>query len=59
VNINSEVQNTQDTIHRPLKLKKIDNSSVDTSVLRRGNKLPMGGNKETKFGAKTEGKAIQ
>jgi hypothetical protein len=34
--------------------------SVDTSVLlRRGNKIPMGRDTETKFRAETEGKAIQ
>jgi hypothetical protein len=33
---------------------------VDTFVfLRRGNKIPMGGDRETKFGAEAEGKAIQ
>jgi hypothetical protein len=43
-----------------LKLKKEEDQSVDASVLlRRGNKIIMGGNKETKCGAETEGKAIQ
>ena len=38
-----------------MKLKK-----KDTLVfLRRGIKIPMEGNTETKFGAETEGKAIQ
>ena len=33
---------------------------MDTLVLlRRGNKIPMGGDTETKCGADTEGKAIQ
>ena len=42
-----------------MKLKKED-QSMDTSVLlRRGNKIPMGGDRETKYGAETEGKAIQ
>ena len=42
-----------------MKLKKEDHS-VDTSVLLRiGNKIPMGGNTETKFAAETEGKAIK
>jgi hypothetical protein len=42
-----------------MKLKKED-QSVDTSVLiRRENKIPMGGDTEAKGGAKTEGKAIQ
>jgi hypothetical protein len=42
-----------------MKLKKKEDQSVDTSVLRRGNKIPMGGVTETKIGAETEGKAIQ
>jgi hypothetical protein len=42
-----------------MKLKKED-QSVDTSILlRRGNKIPMEGVTETKFGAKTEGMTIQ
>jgi hypothetical protein len=42
-----------------MKLKK-DSHSVDTLLfLRRGIKIPMGGNTETKFGAETEEKAIQ
>jgi hypothetical protein len=33
---------------------------MNTSVLlRRGIKIPMGGDTETKFGAETEGKVIQ
>ena len=43
-----------------MKLKKKEDQSVDTLVLlRRGNKIPMGGDTETKCGAETEGKAIQ
>jgi hypothetical protein len=43
-----------------MKLKKKENLSMDTLVLiRRGNKIPMGGDKETKCGAKTKGKTIQ
>jgi hypothetical protein len=43
-----------------MKLKKKEDHSVDTLVLlRRGIKIPMGGVTETKFGAETEGKAIQ
>jgi hypothetical protein len=43
-----------------MELKKKENQNVDTSVLlRRGNKIPMGGNKEIQCGAETEGKAIQ
>jgi hypothetical protein len=42
-----------------MKLKKKEDQSVDTSVfLRRGNKMPMGGDTETKCGAETEGKNI-
>ena len=42
-----------------MKLKKED-QSVDTSaLLRRGIKIPMGGDTETKCGAEAEGKAIQ
>jgi hypothetical protein len=41
-----------------MKLKKEDRS-MDTSVLlKRGNKIPMGGDTETKCGAETKGKAI-
>ena len=43
-----------------MKLKKKEDQSVDTSILlRRGNKIPMEGDTETKCGAETEGKAIQ
>jgi hypothetical protein len=43
-----------------MKLKKKEDQSVDSSViLRRGNKILREGNKETKCGAKTEGKAMQ
>jgi hypothetical protein len=43
-----------------MKLKKKEDHRVDTSVLlRRGFKIPMGGDTETKFGAENEGKAIQ
>jgi hypothetical protein len=42
-----------------MKLKKEDHS-VDTSLLlRMGNKIPMEGVTETKFGAETEGRIIQ
>jgi hypothetical protein len=42
-----------------MKLKK-ENQSVDSSVLlRRGSKIPMGGDTETKCGPETEGKTIQ
>ena len=43
-----------------MKLKKNEDQSVGPSVLlRRGNKILMGANMETKSGAQTEGKAIQ
>jgi hypothetical protein len=43
-----------------MKLEKKEDQSVDTSVLlRRGNKIPVGGVTEKKCGAETEGKAIQ
>jgi hypothetical protein len=43
-----------------MKLKKEEDHSVDTSfLLRMGNKIPMEGVTETKFGAKMEGKIIQ
>jgi hypothetical protein len=43
-----------------MKLKKKKNQNVDTLVLlRRGNKIPMGRDTETKCGAETEGKVIQ
>jgi hypothetical protein len=39
-----------------MKLKKKEDQSVDTLfLLRRGNKIPMEGVTETKFGAETEG----
>ena len=42
-----------------MKLKKKEDQSVDDSLLlRRRNKILMGGNMETKYGAETEGKAI-
>jgi hypothetical protein len=43
-----------------MKFKKKEDQSVDTLVLlRRENKIPMGGVAETKFGAETEGMTIQ
>jgi hypothetical protein len=42
-----------------MKLKKKEDHSVDSSVLlRRGIKIPMGGDTETKIRAETEVKAI-
>jgi hypothetical protein len=44
-----------------MKLNKKENQSVDTSfLLRMGNKIPMEGVTETKFGfAETEGRTMQ
>ena len=43
-----------------MKLKKREDLSVDVLVLlRRRNKIPKGANRETKYGAETERKAIQ
>jgi hypothetical protein len=43
-----------------MKLKKKEDHSVNTSVLlKRGIKIPMGGDTETKCEAKTEGKVNQ
>jgi hypothetical protein len=43
-----------------MKLKKKGDQSVNTSfLLRMGNKIPMEGVTETKFGAETEGTTIQ
>jgi hypothetical protein len=43
-----------------MKLKKKEDQSVDNSfLLRIGNKIPMEGVTETKFGVETEGRTIQ
>jgi hypothetical protein len=43
-----------------MKLKKKEDQSLDTSfLLKKGNKIPMKGVKETKFRAETEGMTIQ
>jgi hypothetical protein len=43
-----------------MKLKKKENQSMGTSVLlRMGNKTPIEGVTETKFGVETEGRTIQ
>jgi hypothetical protein len=43
-----------------MKLKKKEDQSVDTSLLLRiGNRIPMEGVPETKFGAEKEGRTIQ
>jgi hypothetical protein len=43
-----------------MKFKKNEDQNVDISLLlRMGNKIPMEGFTETKFGSKMEGKTIQ
>jgi hypothetical protein len=43
-----------------MKLRKKKDQSVDTSILlKRGNKIPIEGVTETKYGAETEGMTIQ
>ena len=43
-----------------MKPKKKKDKNMDTLILlRRKNKIPMGGDTETKFGAETEAKTIQ
>jgi hypothetical protein len=43
-----------------MKLKKMDNKSVDTLILlRRGNRIPTEGVTETKFRTETEGMTVQ
>jgi hypothetical protein len=43
-----------------MKLKMKDEQSVDTLfLLRMGNKIPLEGVTETKYGAETEGRTIQ
>jgi hypothetical protein len=42
-----------------MKLKKEDQSVDNSFLLRRGNKIPMEGVTETKYGAETEGRTIQ
>jgi hypothetical protein len=42
-----------------MKLKKKEDQSVDSLILRRGNKIPMKGVTETTCGTDTEGMTIQ
>jgi hypothetical protein len=58
VGISSELRIPKIQFTDHMKVKKED-QSVGASVLRKGNKIPMGGDTEPKCGAKTEGKAIQ
>jgi hypothetical protein len=60
VNISPETWKPRIKFTDHMKLKKKEDQSVDTLVLlRKENKIPMGGDKETKYGAETEGKVIQ
>ena len=60
MDISPEVWNTQIQFTDHMKLNEREDQSVDTLVLlRRGTKIPMGEDTETKFGAETEGTAIQ
>jgi hypothetical protein len=60
MNISPKAQNTQNTTHRPHEAQKEGWPKCGYfGLLRRGNKIIMGGNTETKGGADTEGKAIQ
>jgi hypothetical protein len=57
--ISPKVWNTQEIIHRPPEAQEEDQSVGASFLLRRGNKIPMGGVIEITCGAETEGKAIQ
>jgi hypothetical protein len=58
--ISPETLNTEIKFTDHMKLKNKEGQSVNTSVLlRRGNKMLMGGDTETTCGAETEGKTIQ
>ena len=59
MDISPETQNTQDTICKTHETQEED-QSVDTLILFiRGNKIPMEGVTETKFGAELKGRIIQ
>ena len=59
MDISPETQKTQDTICKHMKLKKNEYQSVDTlPILRIGNKTPMEGVAETKFGVEMKGWTI-
>jgi hypothetical protein len=60
LDISSEAWNTQDTIHRPHETQKEEIPKCRLrSFLEGGNKIPMEGVTETKFGAEIEGMTIQ
>ena len=55
VDTSPEAWNTQDTINRPHEAQNKEDQNVDALVLlRRGCKIHMGGDRETKCGAATE-----
>ena len=61
MDISPDTYNTQDIrqVVKLMKLKKNEDQSVDTLLLLRiGNKTPMEGVTETKFGAETKGWTI-
>jgi hypothetical protein len=60
VDISLEIYKTQDTICKHKKIKKREDQRVDTSfLLRIGNRMPMKGVIESKFGAKVKGWTIK
>ena len=60
VYISPETWNIQDIIHRPKEAQEEGRPKYEYFVLpRRGSKIPMGGDTETKCGTKPERKAVQ
>jgi hypothetical protein len=60
VDINPKAGSTQDTICKTHETQEEEDQSVDTYILlRRGNKIPVEGVTETKYGTETEGMTIQ
>jgi hypothetical protein len=60
VDLAQKLRITKIQFAKHMNLKKKEEQSVDTPILlRRGNKIPMEGVTETKFGAETEGTTIQ
>ena len=60
MDISAKALNTQNTIHRPHEAQEEGRPKCGFSVLlRKGNKIIIGANMETKYRAETEGKAIQ
>jgi hypothetical protein len=58
MNISSKAQNSEDTIHRPYETQ-VEGRPECGVLLRKGDKILMEGNMESKCGAGIEGKAIQ